>query len=147
MVTVMSKEERAEWFKGKLLAQGIASYGLASHIAKAIGCSNAVAQGWIRGSLPSDLTLAVKAKWVFQFSVEEWVTGIPVTGNNPDYNTAILNAKEFERSYLEQSSQQLSDNQFLMVVNLLLEHQRAFGSALSPLLEITKIISIKEGEK
>lgn len=69
----VTKQQRADWLNATLDARGLSDYGRAAHICKRLGCSNAVAAGWLRGSLPSDLKLAMDFCREFSISLHNWV--------------------------------------------------------------------------
>ena len=118
----VSKEDRGVWLNAHLDSQDVPQYGRAAHITKRVGCSNAVAAGWLRGSLPQDMALAIKFADDFHVPLRNWVYacndgvvspgsgGIPA--NRVDY--VIKMARKFERDEGE-----LSDEQFVYIVKKL----------------------------
>lgn len=69
----VTKEDRGDWLEKTLDARGVPRYGRAAHICKKIGCSNAVTAGWLRGSLPQDLKLAMNFCREFEINLYNWV--------------------------------------------------------------------------
>lgn len=114
----MDKENRAIWLNKKLDQASIAEYGRAASIARRIECSNAVCQGWLGGSLPKDIVLALKFCKEFSLSLQEWATGeVSEPENKSRWLEAIKSAREFENEMGE-----LTSDQFVMVVELILKH-------------------------
>ena len=103
----VTKENRAVWLNETLSARGIDAYGRAATICKDIGCSNAVASGWLRGSLPKDMELAFKFCDRYEISLRAWVYCIADGSYDPDSDaisgarseTIITQARCFEREH------------------------------------------------
>ena len=110
----MIKEERSKWLNAHLDRYGMPLYGRASRISKEVGCSNAVATGWIRGSLPRDLVLGFKFADLSGFDVRKWTFGVPGKVVNEEWLSAITIARDFEATL----DKPLSTDQFIGVVKI-----------------------------
>ena len=103
----VTKDDRATWLNDTLSARGVDAYGRAATISKDIGCSNAVASGWLRGSLPKDMELAFKFCDRYEISLRAWVYCISDGSYDPDSDaisgarieTIISQARCFEREH------------------------------------------------
>ena len=113
----MIKSERAEWLSKHLDRCGIPMYGRASRISKEVGCANAVATGWIRGSLPRDLVLGFKFADLYGFDVREWTFGVPSKVVSEEWMNAITIAKDFEATL----AAPLATDKFIGVVKIALK--------------------------
>jgi len=103
----VTKAMRGEWLGEVLSARGVDAYGRAATICKDIGCSNAVASGWLRGSLPKDMELAFKFCDQYEISLRAWVYCIADGSYDPDSDSIpgarlesiISQARCFEREH------------------------------------------------
>ena len=138
----MEKKERADWLNRQLANKGIPEYGRAATLAKRIDCSNAVCQGWLQGSLPKDLKLALSFSREFDVNLNEWVTGVPLSAKDQeDMQNAVLVARRFEKEMGE-----LTDDQFIMVSKLIYENEQADkGSIEQTLKVVASIVQNKNG--
>jgi hypothetical protein len=119
----MEKKERAAWINAKLDEAKVPEYGRAATIAKRIDCSNAVCQGWLQGSLPKDLGLAIRFSKEFGIDLEEWATGASGGGTTSESRVPRSDAVEAARLAREiEQGRELSEDQFLQVVDLYLDH-------------------------
>ena len=113
----MLKEDRAKWLNKTLDARGIPEYARASRISKDLDCANAVATGWIRGSLPRDVALGFKFCDQYNIDFREWTFGIQQTVVSEGWLEAIAVAREFEES----CRKKLTTDQFIRVIELALK--------------------------
>ena len=134
----MLKEDRAKWLSKTLDARGIPEYGRASRISKDIGCANAVATGWIRGTLPRDVVLGFKFCDFYNIDFREWTFGIPSVVVSEEWLRAIAMAREFEEAY----DRSLTTDQFIGVVKLALKAETP-GFLAQALQELGSIFSLK----
>lgn len=134
----MLKEDRAKWLSKTLDARGIPEYGRASRISKDIGCANAVATGWIRGTLPRDVVLGFKFCDFYNIDFREWTFGIPSVVVSEEWLRAIAMAREFEEAY----DRTLTTDQFIGVVKLALKAETP-GFLAQALQELGSIFSLK----
>ena len=133
----MDKQERGVWLNGKLSASGIPEYGRAALIARTLDCSNAVCQGWLQGSLPKDMKLALAFGREFSINLNEWVTGQIVQDEEKErFQEAIKIARRFERDMGE-----LTDDQFIMVVQLIHESDYENTAQLEKTLSVVANIA------
>tara|TARA_Y100000114_G_C11736448_1_gene316452 strand:- start:162 stop:572 length:411 start_codon:yes stop_codon:yes gene_type:complete len=130
------KEDRAKWLSKTLDARGIPEYGRASRISKDIGCANAVATGWIRGTLPRDVVLGFKFCDFYNIDFREWTFGIPSVVVSEQWFEAIATAREFEEAYRND----LTTDQFIGVVKLALKAESP-GFLAETLQELGNIFS------
>lgn len=68
-------KKRAEYLNEQLSQRGIATWGRASEISRRVGCSNATADAWLKGSLPKNLQMGIKFADEFELDFYEWSTG------------------------------------------------------------------------
>lgn len=128
----MDKSGRAIWLNKKLGDAKIPEYGRAATIAKRIECSNAVCQGWLQGSLPKDLKLAMTFSREFNINLHEWVTGEPMPeAERGRWQTSVKIARRFEREMGE-----LSDDQFIMVTDLIFESNASDTKQIEDTLKV-----------
>ena len=111
------KEDRAKWLNKTLDARGIPEYGRASRISKDLDCANAVATGWIRGSLPRDVALGFKFCDRYNIDFREWTFGMQQPVVSEGWLEAIAVAREFEES----CRKKLTTDQFIRVIELALK--------------------------
>lgn len=71
----MDNEQRALIFNSALTKADIPTWGRVKAIKEVVDCSYATAQGWCRGSLPTDPVKMLKACDAFNIDLREWVTG------------------------------------------------------------------------
>ena len=133
----MDKSERAKWIEKKLNAAGMPAYGRASAISRALGCSNAVAQGWLNGSLAKDMELGLRFADQYNFTLREWVTGeMADRGLDMRWLSSIRLAREFEEEFGT-----LTAEQFILVVELVAGDDKGgefFAQNLSAIAKIIK---------
>jgi len=94
----MNKLDRAEWFNKALDAAGVPQWGRSASIVQAIGCSPATAQGWCRGSLPSDPVVLIQVCDLFNIDLHMWVNGEerPTAYSHESIISALVTLKTFE---------------------------------------------------
>ena len=109
----MLKTERAEWLQETLNNKNVPEYGRASKISRDLQCAKAAAHGWLSGTLPRDMSLGFRFSDRYDFDVREWVTGTKQQPQTAQWEKAIKTARSFERTVGE-----MSDDQFMMIVNL-----------------------------
>jgi hypothetical protein len=132
----MQKGDRAKWLEKKLDSYGMPSYGRASAISRDLGCSNAVAQGWLNGSLAKDMELGLRFADKYKFTLRQWVTGEdPASDLRPKAMYAIRMAREFEEEFGA-----LSIDQFMLVVELIGNAGQGANLFADNLSAIAKII-------
>lgn len=137
----MNQKERAEWLKKKLDALHLPSWGRAAAIAKATGASHPAANGWLSGKLPRDLELAVAFCEAYSINMKEWVTGrAPVDSlQQGPLHKAFMLAREFEKN-----TGDLTNQQFLAVVDLLLSDNSGGEVAAANLGKMATIFNLSE---
>lgn len=127
-----SRDERKVWLNRKLSQKGVAEYGRASAISRKLDVSNAVVQGWLGGSLSRDLEVAIRFSEAYGFSVEEWVTLIPVENkNNESWKDYVLAAKEFEAEHGN-----LTTKQFMFIVELIANDSAMYKNNQAMIAEV-----------
>ena len=132
----MEKVERSEWIDKKLTEYGMPAYGRASGISRALGCSNAVAQGWLNGSLAKDMEQGLAFADHYGFTLREWITGTPSNkGLDQRWASAIKLAREFEAEF-----EALTTEQFMLVVELVASDKSGGDFFASNLANLAKII-------
>ena len=112
----VTKRNRGEWLEKILDARGVPRYGRAAYICKKIGCSNAVTAGWLRGSLPQDLKLAMNFCSEFQINLKGWVyldDGADLTMENGGISGerlmfTVKMVREYEREHPGMSDEQFA---------------------------------------
>lgn len=132
----MNKEDRSNWIEKKLNAAGMPAYGRASAISRALGCSNAVAQGWLNGSLAKDMELGLRFADQYNFSLREWVSGNTDNSIDMRWLSSIRLAREFEEEFGALTAQQ-----FILVVELVAGDDKGgtfFADNLSAIAKIIK---------
>ena len=136
----MEKKDRADWLNRQLSSKGIPEYGRAATIAKRIDCSNAVCQGWLQGSLPKDLKLALSFSREFDINLNEWVTGQRMSeADLQNMQDAVLAARRFEKEMGE-----LTDDQFIMVSQLIYKNEQVDKGSIEQTLNV--VASIVKGK-
>jgi hypothetical protein len=132
----MNKEDRSKWLEKKLNAAGMPAYGRASAISRALGCSNAVAQGWLNGSLSKDMELGLRFADQYNFTLREWVYGEDADrGLDMRWLSSIRLAREFEEEF-----GRLTAEQFILVVELVASDDKGGAFFAENLSAIAKII-------
>ena len=133
----MNKGDRSKWIEKKLNTAGMPAYGRASAISRALGCSNAVAQGWLNGSLAKDMELGLRFADQYNFTLREWVTGEEADrGLDMRWLSSIRLAREFEEEFGA-----LTAEQFILVVELVAGDDKGgvfFAENLSAIAKIIK---------
>tara|TARA_Y100001972_G_scaffold50309_1_gene61814 strand:+ start:1072 stop:1500 length:429 start_codon:yes stop_codon:yes gene_type:complete len=118
----VTKRNRGEWLEKILDARGVPRYGRAAYICKKIGCSNAVTAGWLRGSLPQDLKLAMNFCSEFQINLKGWVyldDGADLTMENGGIpGERLMFTVKMVREY-EREHPGMSDEQFAWLMQRL----------------------------
>lgn len=71
----MNKQDRADVFNAALDRAGVPNWGRNAELVKRIKCSPATAQGWCRGSLPSDPQTLVSVCDAYNIDLYAWVDG------------------------------------------------------------------------
>lgn len=71
----MNKQDRADVFNAALDRAGVPNWGRNAELVKRIKCSPATAQGWCRGSLPSDPQTLVTVCDAYNIDLYAWVDG------------------------------------------------------------------------
>jgi hypothetical protein len=94
----MNKLERADWFNKALDIAGVPQWGRSASLVQSLGCSPATAQGWCRGSLPSDPVVLIQVCDTFQIDLYKWVNGEdrPTAYSHKAIITAVETLKTFE---------------------------------------------------
>jgi len=118
----VTKKDRGDWLEKILDARGVPRYGRAAYICKKIGCSNAVTAGWLRGSLPQDLKLAMNFCSEFQINLKAWVyldDGADLTMENGGIpGERLMFTVKMVREY-EREHPGMSDEQFAWLMQRL----------------------------
>ena len=130
---MLTKEQRAEWLGRKLDSLNISEYGRAAGLAKIVGCSNAVCQGWLGGSLPKDFALGLKLCNELGLSAWEWVSGETSKEQiikRSDAVEAARWAREIEQNM------KLSEDQFMGFVEVHLGHGPQAEKPIQDVLDI-----------
>lgn len=143
----VSKKERGEWLEKTLDARGTPRYGRAAYICKKLGCSNAVTAGWLRGSLPQDLKLAMNFCTEFQINLRNWV----YLDGDSDFNAenggipaerllfTIKMVREYERDHPD-----ISDEQYAWLMQRLANTESP-NQALQDIAEVIDIFGSRNG--
>ena len=94
----MNKLERADWFNKQLDIAGVPQWGRSASLVQSIGCSPATAQGWCRGSLPSDPVVLIQVCDIFNIDLHMWVNGEdrPTAYSHESIISALVTLKTFE---------------------------------------------------
>ena len=71
----MNKQDRADVFNAALDRAGVPNWGRNAELVKRIKCSPATAQGWCRGSLPSDPQTLDSVCDAYNIDLYAWVDG------------------------------------------------------------------------
>jgi hypothetical protein len=137
----MEKEQRAEWLKKKLDALNLPAWGRAAAIAKATGASHPAANGWVNGTLPRDLSLAVKFCLHYRINMQEWITGTASAINlePSSYEQAFMLVRNFEKK-----GRDLTDQTFLEIVDYLLSSPEPMSVTAERLEKMAVIFNFGE---
>lgn len=111
----MNKEERAKFFNSALDKAGVPNWGRNAEIVKRIKCSPATAQGWCRGSLPSDPETLVSVCDAFNVDLYAWVDG-KSRGSTSIDSDKMMKALIQAKSLFEAVGMNLETSQYAKVI-------------------------------
>lgn len=132
----MDPGTRSVWLAKRLDEHGVPEYGRAASISKKVGCSNAVAQGWLGGSLAKDMVQGLKFCDAYGFTVREWVTGEAAQSEDKlSFINSVRLAKQFE-----EDTGYLNVDQFVMVTELIIADSEKGEVLANNLTAIAKIV-------
>lgn len=108
----MNKQDRADVFNAALDRAGVPNWGRSAELVRRLKCSPATAQGWCRGSLPSDPQTLVSVCDAYNIDLYAWVDGKTRGSTSIDTDkmtSAVIQAKTlFEAVGLEVDTEQFA---------------------------------------
>jgi len=114
----MNKQERAEFFNAALDKAGVPNWGRNAELVKRINCSPATAQGWCRGSLPSDPQTLVSVCDAYNIDLYAWVDG-KSRGSTSIDSDKLMSSIEQAKGLFDAVGMQIDTKQYAKVISYL----------------------------
>lgn len=128
----MTKEERARFLNGALDKAGVENWGRLKKLTDTIGCSKPTAQGWLLGSLPSDVGHFLKVCDTYNIDPHQWVYGEPGKKKSAQVQD-LANILGAVRAFADKHNVKWTDEQTAKLILMMLDEGIEVVSRLTDL--------------